>query len=234
MIDLLVAGVADGTYYPANAKCIGSALIKSGRGGGGINIFGKLGNKLSKNVERDLHRRTCNWYGVCIDVTLISLVVSAAPMSGVAIADPKCEASLQPALAPYEVISALYQKSPDMFHTTMFGTYTDGAKCCQEFWATLGNTCPHPVHGDASINDFSCVIPVLIHIDGIEIFKDSSWAVWSVMSVFAHMLPSNLGRMFIGMLDEDTMWKIERDKTKLNETNDCFLEWVSLVAYLYL
>ena len=94
----------------------------------------------------------------------------------------RVEMTAMPVLCPHEVANALYQKSPLIFRKCMLGD--EDTDSIVEWWdSTLGEAWSRGHPALASPADFPQCIPVYLHYDGVESFRDQEAHVFSWGSV---------------------------------------------------
>ena len=88
-------------------------------------------------------------------------------------------------LLPHEVMAAFYNRSPATFQTLFAGDMSqDGIG---EFWQHVkkqANWKDHPVLNSCSASELGQMIPVNIHADGAEFYRDDEYFVYSWSSAF--------------------------------------------------
>ena len=77
---------------------------------------------------------------------------------------------------------------PCQFGLSMLGHQTPAA--IQEFWQHLKRFAPMEVKDHPALKscDLSNMLPLLVHFDGAEMYKNAEYNIWSFSSAFSSML----------------------------------------------
>ncbi|CAE7375107.1 nipblb [Symbiodinium sp. CCMP2592] len=93
-----------------------------------------------------------------------------------------------PVLLPHEIFAELHSSSAYQFGTSMLGHQTPNA--IKEFWEHLQRFAPMDIKGHPALEscDLSELVPLLVHFDGAEMYRNAEYNIWSFSSVFSSML----------------------------------------------
>lgn len=91
-----------------------------------------------------------------------------------------------PAIPIWRIFASLFKAGPEQFRVSVLGD--GGNNLAKEFW-TRARTQPwganHPALAGRSDEELSKIIPVQLHVDGADLFRNTEYVVFSVSSVLA-------------------------------------------------
>ena len=177
LIAEFVKDIGMGNMYPTHVVRYARILRSMGWEDEAVHFFASLGTDNFNNVERDLHTRVRACYGIEPYMLGVSVCVDGGAFEDVEIA----------CIAPYEYFAAMFAAGTETFRKSILGLL--GEATLSEYWERAGETAwgkSHPVYTSNALADcWHRVIPTYWHADGVEIYTDQEFHIFSWSSALA-------------------------------------------------
>ena len=173
VVDHALMSIGQGSSHVSQAYDYVASAEASGASSPDILDFLRCGSwgKYSQNIERDLFNTWLAKSNLSIELLYIPLKLDMP--------DSKAPHMVQVAtLPPHIMLHALDKAGPLTFYPSVVGH--DGPPYMRQWWLAVCEE-PwyrfHPVL--AKVCDWSKLVPIMIHMDGCEVFNNAEFYVWS-------------------------------------------------------
>ena len=163
-------------------------MVRDGVKIDGVSAMASLGSdgRWPSNVARDLHVWLKNLYQVGVEPYMISVPLQSP-------GDLVPEECLLPCLLPHEVIHALWQSGWQQFQISLLGP--GGPSSLVEYWRWSRQQewgVRHPALVGKSESQLSRMLPLMLHVDGAEVFRNNEFYIICFRSPLAEGAPFDI------------------------------------------
>lgn len=184
--------IGSGAQHVQHVVETSRALKQSGRNDAGLSLLGDIHNS---NVEERFHTKMRRVLGNKLPEPYPLWLTVNDGHKGT------CK-KLFGALAPYEVLSMLYDHK-EHFQLSFLGNY--GPEVVGEYWETLRKSSwdTNPVFVDENLwSHRSKIFPMFWHSDGGEVFSTQSYAIYHWSTPFTHDIDPRECKFYMLMIAE--------------------------------
>ena len=187
-METMLLSIGSGRSGPTEQHRLATSMVDDGVDLPAISMMAALGTngKHESHVERDMYVRLRNLYNINIEASTVRV-----PLQGPADLIPQ-ECDL-PCLLPHEIIHGLHAAGSQQFQISMMGPEGPAGLLAYWKWAkTLEWGQEHPALQGKTDEQLSRLIPLMLHVDGAEIFRNSEFYIFSFRSPLAEGAPYDI------------------------------------------
>ena len=197
----LLGRLSDGLIYPNTVQAIAAANVADGLTSTEVARLSQLGasGRYPGNIARDLERSVRKTYGIEIEAYKLRVVLENG------------ETIFVPVLPPHEMFAAAYANDPETFAAMYTGAH--GEKAVNDFWQRCAGeawVAQHPMLATGT----RYAIPTVWHVDGVEVFSDDEFFMWSFRSCLTNGLLFDKKQYLCCVASHDVPEKADRQRAE--------------------
>jgi hypothetical protein len=187
-LETMLLTIGTGRSCPTEQHRLAHSMVEDGIALEPIRMMASLGcsGKWPANIEREMHVRLLNLYNIDIEPYTAKM-----PLQGAAdLVTRECDL---PCLLPHEIIHGLFSAGRQQFQISMLGP--EGQDGLLKYWRwarTQDWGRKHPALQGQTDEQLSMLIPLMLHVDGAEVFRNSEFYIFSVRSALAEGAPYDI------------------------------------------